>query len=214
MKSKEIKRTLLNYTCGIVLLASITSVRAQSTWNYIISDAGDGNSLVTWSVTGALATSPGAATLPSNGAGLTVSIVAPGIFVGSYQADGTIQTISTPDGSYFDLDDFPDAYAAIVGYATDIAAGGGNDSFSLYAPVPPRINDLLYVPGTQSVIIPVDFSDFNPGTYQSQDSEFSPSLTVNLTVVPEPSMTALAVGAGIMVALSKRPNIQGKKGSG
>jgi hypothetical protein len=55
--------------------------------------------------------------------------------------------------------------------------------------------NLIYYPGTQSVIIPVDFSDFNPGIYQSEDSGFSSPFTVNLTVesVPEPSSLSLTV---------------------
>jgi hypothetical protein len=49
------------------------------------------------------------------------------------------------------------------------------------------------------VLIPVDYSDFNPGTYQSQMSEFIPALTVNLTVgpVPEPSTLALFAVGGL-----------------
>jgi hypothetical protein len=63
----------------------------------------------------------------------------------------------------------------------------------------------LYTPGTQSIIIPVDFSNFNPGTYQSQDSIFNTPLTVNLTVaVPEPSTLALVAGTGVIVGLRRR----------
>ncbi len=60
-----------------------------------------------------------------------------------------------------------------------------------------------YSPGTQSVLIPVDFSGFNPGTYQSVDSGFSTPLTVTLTVapVPEPSSLALALCVVIGTAL-------------
>src|SRR5579871_3025853 len=116
-----------------------------------------------------------------------VTVTAPGIYTGAFQADGTAQNIPTPDGSYFLL--YPaDVWSPIVAYATDTAAGNGNESFSLIAaPVLGGVQGpFLYTPGTQSAIIPVDFTDFNPGTYQSQESIFNTPLTVNLTVVPEP----------------------------
>jgi len=195
---------------AIVLLGAVTSARAQSTWNYIISDAGDGNSLVTWSVTGDLATPPGPVIMQSGSTPTCgVSVVAPGIYTGSFQSDGTGQSLSPPDGSDFEIGIGDDIYAPIVAYATDTELGGGNDSFGLIAaPFPPRAIGLplLYQPGTQSVTIPVPFSDFNPGTYQSQQSGLSTALTVNLTVesVPEPSTSALVIGAGIAVILTRR----------
>lgn len=199
------KPNLVSYACAIVLLALVPSAKAQSTWNYVISDAGNGNSLVTWNVTGDLASPPGPM-LNVAETSLRITVVAPGIYTGTYQADGTSQTITTPDGSYFDY--YPnDLYAPIVGYATDTAAGNANDSFSLIAaPLIPRTMGLplVYYPGTQSVTIPVDFSNFNPGTYQSQESGFSTALTVNLTVVPEPSTLALMACAGISITLTKR----------
>ncbi|MEY2430030.1 MAG: hypothetical protein QOJ40_2915 [Verrucomicrobiota bacterium] len=54
-----VKTNLSKYSCGLLLLGTVATVLAQSIWNYFISDAGGGNSLVTWSVTGSLATSPG-----------------------------------------------------------------------------------------------------------------------------------------------------------
>ena len=63
-----------------------------------------------------------------------------------------------------------------------------------------RLGDrLIYNPGTQSALIAVDYSDFNPGSYESQISQFVPAVTVNLTVgpVPEPSTLALLVVGGL-----------------
>ena len=201
------KTNLAKYVCGLLLPGAIATATAQSTWNYFISDAGGGNSLVTWSVTGSLATSPGAVLLTSESS-LAVSIDAPGIYADSYAASGTPQSIPTLDGSNFQ---YPPAsvYAPIALYYTDNAPGNGNDGFALISPLLPHTGpgtQLLYNPGTQSALIPVDFSSFNPGTYQSVESGFDTVLTVNLTVepVPEPSTLALAVGAAIGAALTSR----------
>lgn len=193
------KRNLARWALGLFLLATVTAVRAQTIWNYVISDAGKGNSLVTWDVTGSLTIVPG----PSIGSSLAVSVVAPGIYTGTYSSDGTLQGLATPDGSYFALDG-GSVYEPIVQYATDTVAGAGNDSFELAAPLPLKgaTGYFVYTPGTQSVVIPVPFSDFNPGTYQSVDSEISSPLTVNLTIVPEPTTPALALVAVLCLVLA------------
>ena len=92
------KTNLVKYACGILMLGAMTRATAQSTWNYFIADGGNGSSLVIWSVTGSLATSPGAVLLIS-APSLTVSVNAPGIYIDSYAASGTPQSIPTLDGS-------------------------------------------------------------------------------------------------------------------
>lgn len=202
------KSFLINSAGGFFLLGVVTVAPAQSVWNFQISDAGGGNSLVTWNVTGDLTTVPGpvflgtatsvaaptANVVPTPGY-ITVAIDAPGIFAGSFSADGTGQPISTPDGSYFATGDI---YFPIQEYSAT-AVPGQNDIFSLTSHLPGPSgwigNPFHYVAGTQSIVIPIDFSNFNPGTYSSQESEFSTPLTVNLTVlpVPEPSPNALSM---------------------
>lgn len=127
-------------------------------------------------------------------------INAPRIFADSFVANGTAQSIPTFDGSYFQLDQ-SEVYLPILSYEANNAPGTGDDSFGLLsqfnfgqAGIP-----LLYHPGTQSVVLPIGFSDFNPGTYQSEQSGFSTAVTVNLTVglVPEPSMLALSAVGGL-----------------
>jgi hypothetical protein len=196
---KTMKTNLAKYASWILLLGAVATAPAQSTWNYSISDAGGGNSLVTWTVTGSLATSPGASWM-STGPLLAVPIYTSGIYADSYLADGTPQSLPTLDGSYF-YDAVGGHEGPITGYYTYNAAGSGDDGFGLLLSIfPTRSGDrLIYNPGTQSVLIPVDYSDFNPGTYQSQMSEFIPALTVNLTVgpVPEPSTLALFAVGGL-----------------
>ena len=193
------KINLGKYACAIYMLSAVATATAQSTWNYFISDAGGGNSLVTWSVTGNLATAPGAVWM-SNNPFPVVSISAPNIYAESYAADGTPQSIPTLDGSYF-FDAVGGRVIPISGYYTYNAAGSSDDGFGLLVSLSgTRMGDhLIYNPGTQSVVIPVDYSDFNPGTYQSQDTGFNPALTVNLTIgpVPEPSTLALSAVSGL-----------------
>lgn len=201
------KVNLARFTCGTFLLCAVTSAAAQSTWNFFISDAGDSNSLVTWSVTGSLATAPGAVLLVSESS-LAVSVAAPGIYAHTYVGSGTTQTIPTLDGSSFQYTP-ASVYAPISMYYTDNAPGSGNDTFSLLARLLPRTGpgmQLLYNPGTQSALIPVDFSAFNPGTYQSEESGFDTALTVNLIIepVPEPSALALAVVAIFGAVLTRK----------
>jgi len=179
------------------MLGAITNASGQSTWNYFISDAGGGNSLLTWNVTGDLTT--GALLLISE-SNLPISITAPGIYADSYVPSGALQSIPTPDGSYFQFDG-AQIYISIVAYSTANAPGNGNDNFALIAAplhFPPPV-PLRYNPGSQSALIPIDFTNFNPGTYQSQESGFSTPLTVNLTVgsVPEPAMLSFLALSGL-----------------
>ena len=204
------KAKLAGSTLGLFLLATVTTGRAQTTWNYFISDAGNGESLVTWNVTGSMTLVP-EPSLSNPGSSLALSVVAPGIFANTYSSDGAFQGLANPDGSYFAYDG-GDVYAPIVQYATDTAAGGGNDSFDLAAPLLPKfVEPLVYTPGTQSVLIPIPFSDFNPGTYQSVDSEVTTPLTVNLTVVPEPSTLALEFVAVLSISVVGRFMRVGKR---
>jgi hypothetical protein len=155
------------------------------------------NSLVTWNVSGSLATSAGAVLLVSESS-LAVSITAPGIYVDAYAANGTPQSIPALDGSHFQY--VPaNVYAPIALYFTDNAVGSGNDGFGLICPLLAHTG-----PGTQSAVIPVDFSVFNPGTYQSEETGFDTVLTVNLTVepVPEPSAPALSTTDILAINLS------------
>ena len=204
---KTIRTNFVDFISALFLLGAATSTTAQTTWDYFISDAGGGNSLVTWSVTGSLATAPGSVLLVSESS-LAVSIIAPGIYNDSYVTGGAPQSLPAPDGSYFQYDG-GSVYAPISLYYTDNAPGSGNDSFGLIAPLLPMTGpgiQLLYTPGTQSVLIPVAFSNFNPGTYQSQESGFDTAITVNLTVeaVPEPTSLALLAGAVSVAAFTGR----------
>jgi hypothetical protein len=192
--------------CGFILAAGIAT-QAQSTWNFTVSNAGVGNSLVTWNVAGDLATAPGGVHVLSESA-IAFAVNAPGIFADAYISSGT-QAISPLDGSYLQYDG-ADVYTGIVWYFANNTSGGGNDGFGLAAhDVNPRTGDagaqFLYQPGGQSTVVPIDFSNFNPGTYQSQQFNFNTPITVTLTVVPEPSgQTLLAIGGLALIAHSQQ----------
>ncbi len=81
------KSNLANYACGFLLLGALPTTSAQTTWSYFISDAGGGNSLLTWNVTGSLATPPGAVRVITD-QNLPAWVSAPGIFADSYAASG------------------------------------------------------------------------------------------------------------------------------
>ena len=196
---RTMKLNIAKHAGGLFLLAAVATTQAQSTWNYFISDAGGGNSLVTWSVTGDLVTPSGAAWM-SVGPFLAVPISAPGIYADSYVADGTPQSLPTPDGSYL-LDLVGGKQGLLSGYYALNAAGSSDDGFGLMVGLfSTRLGDhLTYNAGTQSALIPIPYSDFNPGTYQSQIPGYGFAMTMNLTVgvVPEPSTVTLLVLGGL-----------------
>jgi PEP-CTERM motif len=200
------KSNIAKCACGLCLLGALGTAQAQSTWNYYLSDAGGGNSLLTWSVSGDLAAAPGA-TWTSSGPLLAVPISAPGIFADSYINDGTPQSLPIPDGSYF-FDTMGGLQGPLTGYYAYNAAGSGADGFGLLLSVfPTHSGDrLIYNQGLQSALIPLAYDDFNPGTYESQTSDFMAGLTVQLVVgpVPEPSTVALFALGGLGVLLLHR----------
>jgi hypothetical protein len=203
-----LKLHLANYACGLCLLGAAATAKAQTTWNYLITDAGGGNSLVTWNVTGSLAAPPGALRVTPDPI-LAVLVNAPGIYTDLYTPTGAAQLLPAPDGSYFQYHT-TSVYAPILSYNVRNAPSGGNDSFGLSTQLGPRGGAgivFLYNRGTESALIPIDFSDFNPGTYQSEQPGFDTPLMVNLTIgsVPEPrTPTLFAVGGLSGLVLRRR----------
>ena len=203
------KTYLLKLTCGLTLLGVALTAPAQSTFNYFISDAGGGNSLVTWNVTGSLATSPGAIWENVGGFG-GLPVQASGLYIDSYAGSGPPQDIPTLDGSFFHNTELNQNFAISL-YFTANSPGSGLDDFGLisYGATTATGQHLIYNAGTESALIPVPYSDFNPGTYQyvySAGSFFDTAATVDLTVgpVPEPTTLALAGLGGLGLLLFRR----------
>jgi len=195
------KINLTKYVCGIFLLGALTAATAQGTINYNITSAGGANSRVTWNITGSLIGSPGVvwAGQSSSGAFGGVPIDTSGLFISSYTGMAQPASISTPDGSYYRNTDLGQNYAISMYFC---GVFGSTDIFGLVTLPATTANGqhLTYTAATQSVIIPIPYSDFIAGTHQSTwaaGTFFDTAMTVNMTVgaVPEPSTLALsAVG--------------------
>jgi hypothetical protein len=201
------KNNLTKYVCGIFLLVTLTTARAQSTFNYYITPAGGTHSQVTWNVTGSLTQSPGVA-WEAGGQFGGVPIETAGLFISSYTGKSFPQSISVPDGSYYHNTELGQNFAINLYSATIF---GSTDIFGLVTS-PATTADgqhLIYTAATQSVIIPIPYSDFNAGNYQSTFAAgtfFDTSVTVNLTVgaVPEPSTLDLSAMGGLGTLLCFR----------
>lgn len=198
-------RTCFKLSCGLALLSAVGSATAQSTFSYFVSDAGGGNSLVTWDATGSIVTSSGVLWKSTTGSFGGLQVDAPGIYVDAYTGSLGPESIPALDGSYFhntELNqDFP-----ISLYVTHNATGSSDDYFALlsHAATTSAGQHIIYEAGTQSALIPVPFINFNLGSYQSVTGagpSFDTAVTVNLTVVPEPStMSLLALGGLLLFA--------------
>jgi hypothetical protein len=198
------KTNLIKLTCSMALLGAAATASAQSTWNYYISDAGSGNSLVTWNVTGSITSSPGVVWDYDPFTGFNgLGAKAPGLYVDSYAGMAQPESIPTPDGSYIHDTENNQNYPINL-YYTLQASGDGNDYFKLCISTSGTHygHHLTYDAGSQSALIPVPFSDFNPGTYQTSYAAgtfFDTAATANLTVgaVPEPTTLALSAIGGL-----------------
>ncbi|HEX4349590.1 MAG TPA: hypothetical protein VH251_04360, partial [Verrucomicrobiae bacterium] len=134
---------------------------AQSTFDYFITAFGPSNSRVTWNVTGSLATAPGAAWEGTGQFG-GVPIETSGLFAAGYTGTQFPQSISAPDGSYFHNTELAQNFA-INSYFAGVL--GSTNIFGLVTgPGTTALGQhLTYNAGSQSVIIPIPFSDFNVG---------------------------------------------------
>lgn len=193
------KSLLLKFVWGLFLLVAGATAPAQSIINYQITPFGGANSLVTWNVSGSLVDSLGVqwVVTASNGSFGGVPIVTSGLFAPGYAGTAFPGNISSPDGSYFHNVELGQNFAINMYFA---GIFGSTNIFGLVTP-PATTTDgqhLIYSAATQSVVIPIAYSNFNPGSYQSvfgAGEFFNSPVTVNLTVgvVPEPSTLALSV---------------------
>jgi PEP-CTERM motif len=198
MATTDNMKTFLKLACGLALLGAVASACGQSTFDYFVSDAGGGNSLVTWDASGSITTSPGAVWKSTGGDFGGLSVDTPGIYVDSYAGSGQFQYIPTPDGSYFHNSELNRNFPIQI-YYTQNSLGGSNDWFALISLASASAGQhIIYNAGTQSAIIPVPFSDFNPGTYQTiwaTGTFLDTTTTVNLTVIPAPEPSTMALSA-------------------
>jgi hypothetical protein len=187
---------------GLFLVGLIFTARAQSTITYQITPFDSTDSLVTWNVTGSLLGPSGVLWEDSAGNFGGLPLVTTGLFVSGYTGTSSPQSIPTPDGSYFHNTELAQNFSIDLYFAAPI---GGNDNFALItSPATTATGQhLTYNAGSQSVVLPIPYADFNPGSYQSSFAPgtfFDSALTVNLNVVPVPEPGALPLTG--LVALS------------
>ncbi len=204
------KTNLIKYVCGVFLLGALTAATAQGTVNYYITPVGGSNSRVTWNIAGSLIGSPGVVWVGQSSAGAFggVPIQTSGLFIPSYTGMANPASIPTTDGSYYRNTNLGQNYAITMYYC---GVSGSTDIFGLVTLPATTANGqhLTYTAATQSVIIPIPYSNFNAGTYRATYAAgtfFDTAVTVNLTVgaVPEPSTLALSALGGLSTLLCFR----------
>lgn len=211
------KHTLRTFI--LMAVAAPALAQASSTFNYTISDAGSGNSLVTWNATGDITTTNGAVWSQPSQMFSGFGLGNPGMFTAGYTTTGAFHQIDVPDGSTFHTVEIGFNHGLSV-YQTAIY--GAMDVFGMYTTYDVisdsggRLHTLgathiVYTAGTQSAVIPVAFTNFNAGSWtdnHNYDPYFTTPMTVTLTIagVPEASTLALA-GLGVAaLGLRRRRN--------
>jgi hypothetical protein len=184
------------------MMFAAVNARAQSTFDINVSNAGGGQSLVTWSFTGEIV-----------GAGLTNLFAGP-LWIYGFDAGGP--GAYTGESKYIDFAGGGELLNVDSGQHKDFIAiilenDVTNSSVVLFlssiALVANPGEAVKYTSGIESIIVPVDYSNFTPGVYTTTVSSFIfNSFTETLTVgpVPEPSALAMAGLGGACLLLFRR----------
>ena len=209
------KTNFLKLLCALALLGAAATASAQSTLNLSLSDAGSGQTTVSWLWTGDMV-SPGGAALSSNIGGIMgLGTSFPG-FINNIGANldyiplagfGTLSDLTHSASQQFQGLQFNP-----YGMTDMMVLWLGDSTPSTMLPVTGS-DHLQYSASVDSAIIDVPFSCFNPGTYQTislgtdiagpGSGPFTTDTTYNLTVgpseVPEPATLALSVLGGLLL---------------
>lgn len=194
------------YLIAIAIIASFAiRTPAQSTFNVNISDAGSGKSLISWFWTGDVAGSTGATwnIFSLSFGGFDIAFGDAFASGSPLLTQGTNFDISGA-GMYVNTDANQAGQISLLNLGL-ITYPGNYKRLSILlmtvSGVPVAAGEhLAYVTGNDSMVIPVDFSNFNVGIYQNTfPGPFTTSVTDILTVgpVPEPSSLGL-VGLGVL----------------
>jgi len=211
MKQKDIKTSSLNLFCGLVCLGATLSASAAGTPGLTITlqDAGNSQTEFSFSAnffvtnTGIWVTSTTISGISGLEPTFSGCINDLGIYTDPIKAIA-FGTFNNPNGAI----DGGTTFAQLVGL--QFVAQGGSD----YS-VAPNWDDTLgigpgdrvtYTPSTDSTIIDVPFSIFNPGTYSYTEMAgtgvFGQNVNYTLNVVgaiPEPSTLVLAGMGGLLL---------------
>jgi hypothetical protein len=192
---KNIRRLALS----LALFGVGATISAQSTFDVVLQNDG-GNTLISLSCLGDVLTSV-AATDDATWSGVS------GTFT-NYLNGGSQSSSLTGFGVFYDLTTGDSATINSVQFIND--SGTLRLAFFFDTNITVSEGDeIQYVPATDSETISVAISSFNPGTYDwnnTSDPYTSGPFDYNmdLTVVPEPSMFALAGLGGLALLLFRR----------
>jgi hypothetical protein len=171
----------------LALFGVVASALAQSTLDVILQNDG-GNTSVTLSWSGDVLTSATATetTAWSGIGGTFANYLNGGTQASPLSGFGVFNDLTTSGTGTINSVQFIDNSGTLMlsfFFASNIAVSAGDQ--------------IQYVPAIDSETISVPFSSFNPGTYEWSNPYGPFNYSVNLTVVPEPSMLALAGLGGL-----------------
>lgn len=194
---------LLTLLLGLTLAPWGHSAPPSSTLMFSLLPENDGaQTLISWSLSGPIRDSFAI----SGGSWTGVGNLFDGAFNSSYFTDSSAETFTvTGAGSFNDLTAATNVQVTQIGigaYGSSryIALQWGGATFTTFG------NQVSYTPGTDSYVINVPFTAFNPGTYTTSDMRLQGSgMSYTTTVVPEPSAFSLLVlGIGGVAMLRRR----------
>ena len=162
---------------------------------------GGAQTLISWSVSGPLISSQATA----DGTWTGIGALFDGAFNTSYFTDASNETYAVANaGTFTDLTASSSVQVNQIGigaYGSSryIVLEWGGSSFAQTG------NLVNYTAGTDSYVINVPFTAFNPGTYTSSDTRLQGGMNFTTNVVPEPSaLSLLAVGLGVVFRRSRK----------
>lgn len=193
---------------ALLILSAIPAVRAAPPTSSLLfqlsPDSGGAQTLISWTLSGPIKDSFAV----SNGQWGAVGNLFDGAFNSSYFTNLSAETFAVMGAGTFN-----DLTAATSVQVTQIGIGayGSSRYIALQwggAMFTDSGNQVSYTPGTDSYVINVPFSAFNPGTFTASDMRLQSGMSYTTTVVPEPSaLSLLALGLGGLILLRRSRRI-------
>lgn len=206
------KRAIFSLILTVTIAWFANTVFAQSTYSVNINDAGNGQSRISWSWAGDVASLSGATWDAFTGyfGGFDIGNRSAFAVDSPFLTQGTNFDI-LGGGMFVNPDICQSAQISMLNLGM-ITYPGDFKYLSILLMAPPGVpmtagEHFAYVAGNDSLVIPVVFSNFNAGILQNTfTGPFTTSVTVVLTIgqVPEPSIVALAGFGMVGLLVCKR----------